>query len=301
MKIFILKTIWFFLTILVIVSGIFGITFMLASKRASNIKLDQDIHTLICGDSHTKTALNDSIIPNALNIAHSSEHYMYTYSVLKTLLANNPQVTTVILGMSYHNLSSFYDDYVFVRSKTKYMYPRYATVLTIQALPLIMSHNFEGLVVDFKDIYHGVYRHVNAEDLQDFSFIGWFYKSNRKNKNDTTISRAIGTHYFKAERELYGISTHQLSFLAKISQLCNKMNVRLILINCPLSPDYTSRVPEVFLEYYNDMKSEYGQYILDVHDFHLPDSCWGDGDHLNLSGSIVFSNYLKRALDSIAQ
>ncbi|RLD82235.1 MAG: hypothetical protein DRJ15_02085 [Bacteroidetes bacterium] len=298
MKGFLYKIFKFFLILLITVSAAFGITYMLSYRNVSNIKLDKDTHILICGDSHTKTALNDSIIPNSLNIAHSSEHYLYSYNVLRVLLANNPQITTVLLGMSYHNLSTFYDDYIFDQAMTQYMYPRYAAVLDINSIPLILNHNFEGFTTDFKDIYHGAYRHINSRKLDDYSFIGWFYKSKRNNKNDSTINDALEKHYYRSGQDLYSISEFQLIYLRKIMKLCIYQDVKLKLINCPLSTEYHSQVPTEFLEYYDNLNSEFGQFILDYHDFTVPENCWGDGDHLNLSGSMIFSEFVVREMAS---
>jgi len=289
MKGFLYKILWFFLILLIVTSAAFGITFMLSYQNTSNVKLDKNIHTLICGDSHTKTALNDSILPNSMNIAHSSEHYFYTYHVLKVLLNGNPQVSNVILGLSYHNLSAFYDAYVFNSDKTQFMYPRYISVLSLNAMTTIFRHNFKGFAGDFKNIYHGVKRHINAKGPGDYSFIGWFYDSDRTNKNDSTVGLAIQEHFYNDRNGYYEISNFQLAYLQKIIALCREKNVRLILLNCPLSNEYLAQVPKEFLGAYNDLKEEYGQYILDHHGFLVPENCWGDGDHLNHSGSVIFS------------
>jgi len=292
MKGFLLKTLAFFLILLFLGSGIFWITFMLSYNNVSNITLDKEVNILICGDSHTKTALNDSIIPNSLNIAHSSEHYMYSYNVLQVLLRNNPQITKVILGLSYHNLSSFYDANVFEKSKTQYMYPRYFVTLDFTTIANLVATNPSGFFGDFKDIYHGVYRHINAKNLGDYSFIGWFYDSDRNNKNDSTINSALEMHYFPAEGEVFEASAFQMEYILEIVQLCNDMNVQLILLACPLSKEYRAGVPLKFQELYTSVKTENNDCIWDYHNFVVPDSCWGDGDHLNLSGSMIFSDFI---------
>ena len=292
MKGFLNKILLFFLILFIVVSGTFGITFMLSYKNVSDISLDEDIQIIICGDSHTKTALNDSIIPHSLNIAHSSEHYLYTYNVLKVLLKNNPQITTVILGFSYHNISSFYDDNIFEQDKTQYMYPRYFTVLDLNTISLLMHHNFDGFLTDIKDIYHGVYRHINAKELDDFSFIGWFYQSHRNNKNDSTVNRALQEHYYRKDHSMLGLSAFQLVYLDRIVELCQKKDVRLLLVNCPVSREYRIRVPQKFVDGYDEFARKYDRLVFDYHEFPVPERCYGDGDHLNISGSEIFSVHL---------
>lgn len=299
MKGFLIKILLFFLTLIITIAGTFGIVFMLSSHNARNLKIDDDIYTLICGDSHTKTALNDSIIPNSLNIAHSSEHYLYTYNVLKVLLKKNPQIRTVILGFSYHNISSFYDDYLFEQDKTQYMYPRYFTILDTEAMSLVLSKNFKGFLVDLKNTYHGVYRHINARELDDYSFIGWFYNSNRNNKNDSTVNRAIQEHYYNQEQDSQGFSSFQMIYLERIIDLCHREKVRLLLMNCPLSKEYLGRVPPKFIDSYNEFAEKHEAIMLDYHDFEVPEKCWGDGDHLNKSGAEIFNAYIEESMHDL--
>ena len=78
-----------------------------------NITLSKNVTTIICGDSHTKSAVNDSLLQHSINISQTSEHFLYTYNVLAFTLKNNPQIKKVILGVSYHSFSEIYDSYVF--------------------------------------------------------------------------------------------------------------------------------------------------------------------------------------------
>jgi len=291
MKGFLNKVLLFFLILLIAVAGTFGITYLLSYRNVSNITLDDNIHTIICGDSHTKTALNDSVIPNSLNISHSSEHYLYTYNVLKVLLRNNPQVRTVILGFSFHNMSSYYDDNLFEPEKTQYMYPRYISVLDRKAFSTILTSNVRGFVRDIKDIYQGVNRHIGAKELSQYGFIGGFYDSDRANKNDSTLRRALMEHYYNPDQSLQGFSTFQLLYLRSISDLCREANVRLILMNCPVSREYRAQIPAKFIANYYGIAEEYENAFMDYHDYFVPEESYGDGDHLNKSGSKLFSLY----------
>lgn len=291
MKGFLNKVLLFFLILLIAVAGTFSITYFLSYRNVSNITLDDNIHTIICGDSHTKTALNDSIIPNSLNIAHSSEHYLYTFNVLKILLKSNPQIRTVILGFSFHNMSSYYDDNLFEPEKTQYMYPRYISVLDRKAVSMILTSNLSGFVRDIKDIYQGVNRHIGAKDLSQYGFIGGFYDSDRTNKNDSTLRRALMYHYYNPDQSLQGFSTFQLLYLKSIFDMCRDANVRLILMNCPVSREYRAQIPARFIEHYYEVAEKYEDVFIDYHDYIVPEDFYGDGDHLNKSGSKLFSLY----------
>src|SRR6266545_1841324 len=78
-----------------------------ANKIILNSKLfilNSDVHGLIIGDSHTMTSLNPGMLPSFVNFSQMVESYFYTYYKLKHLLEKNPQIKTVVLGYSYHNL-----------------------------------------------------------------------------------------------------------------------------------------------------------------------------------------------------
>ena len=56
--------------------------------------------TLIMGNSHAMSSLNDEIIENSVNVAQHSEHYFYTYYKAKKLLSLNPSLKNLIVSFS---------------------------------------------------------------------------------------------------------------------------------------------------------------------------------------------------------
>ena len=78
-----------------------------------NININNGINTLVIGDSHTELAINDSLLNNTLNISTPAEGYIFTYMKLRNILKNNSQIRNIMLGVSYHNFSSYYDKYIY--------------------------------------------------------------------------------------------------------------------------------------------------------------------------------------------
>src|ERR1700757_670909 len=81
-------------------------------KRIEKIKINAEVTTIICGDSHAQCAVDDSILNHSLNVANSGEPYIYTYNVIKVLKNDNPQIKVVILGYSFHSLAKAEDDFI---------------------------------------------------------------------------------------------------------------------------------------------------------------------------------------------
>ena len=100
------------------------------------------------------------------------------------------------------------------------------------------------------------------------------------------------TNIFAHEEEL----GYQFDYLMKIVELCKIYNVELILIN---TPTYKS---EIYSN--NTLQSYYNRYFsqikyLDFSDFVLPDSGYGDIEHLNYKGAEIFSQYLEDNYESV--
>ena len=72
---------------------------------------EENIELLFLGDSHITNAVIESIMQNAVKLSQRSEPYYYTYQRLK-FVSNNSKIEKIILGYSYHNISSYYDNFM---------------------------------------------------------------------------------------------------------------------------------------------------------------------------------------------
>ena len=269
--------------------GIIPVLFVIATivtykYKINNIKIDDSIHILILGDSHTQTGIDDSKIKNSLNVSQTAEHFLYSYNVLKLLLDNNPQIKKVILGVSFHSFSKSYDKYIHDEDKTAIMFPRYFPVLdfkSIKDINQVPLMHFNGI---FKNSVTGLF---NNSNIYNYSFIGTNYKSNISNLNDSTINAAIQRHYYTETGDVQNYSYYQVKYLNKITELCYTKNVELIFINTPLHYSYYKKIPINFVTNYYSTILEFGDKIRlwDFHSVDFPKDYYGDGDHLNSYGA----------------
>ena len=258
-----------------------------------------DIHnsekTLIIGDSHTQTAINDSILDNSINVSQSGQHFLYTYNVLRVLLENNEHIDNVVLGVSFHSFGASRDEHVKNSSKTRNSFPRYYPVLNFESftdVSLISPHEFRLMLINVLDT-------MFSSNIHAYPFIGRFYDREGNNLNSKSISANIEGHYFTEDGRLQGFSDLQVEYLQKISDLCKDNEIQLILINTPKHSLYNEKIPNEFVDKYYDIihniKSENVSFI-DLHAYKLPDDNYGDGDHLNAFGAKKISEILDKQI-----
>jgi hypothetical protein len=259
-----------------------------------HITLPHNISTIVCGDSHTQSAINDSILTDCINISQSLEHYLYTFNVLNLTLRNNSQIERVILGVSYHSFGIVNDETIF-KECYNYMYPKYLSIANTETLVELFTNNPILLISQSLSILKGIIRSVGYTKYNQYHFYGAFYKSKKSNLNESSINEAIHRHYYNEIGNKQDFSIIQKKYLNKIIDLCCDKNVELILINTPTSNGYREKIPEKFiLDYYNTInKFESKITFWDYSDLELEKKYYGDADHVNLLGAEILSTLIR--------
>jgi hypothetical protein len=287
-----------FIIRLLILSGILllilSLFFGFYRFHINKFKLDENIDIIISGDSHTQSSVNDSILNHSVNVSQSSEPYLYSYNIIKFLVKKNPQIKTVILGYSFNNLTESYDGVIYDEEWTKLNYPKYLPMLDAESYRLLISGNAKGILKSAPNICSTTLNVlIKPSVISSYPFLGHFYGSPHSNMNDSTIKKAIFRHYMKNSGE-QEFSDIQGEYLRKIVQFCNSRQIRIILLNTPVNKRYYDKIPAKFISKYYSMANELKQQavLFDLHDYHLADSCFGDGDHLNIFGAEILSKKL---------
>ena len=89
------------------------------------------------------------------------------------------------------------------------------------------------------------------------------------------------------------ISEYEIIYLDKIVNLCNRRNIKLVLVNIPKRIElleYSRYGVKEFNVFYDTNYSNI-EY-LDFSELKMPDDFYGDFVHLNIKGSTYFSNLL---------
>ena len=265
---------------------------------------------LVVGDSHVATAVNSAILKSSVNISLNGENYFYTYYKLKHFLKLNPQINTVVMGFSPHNVMKSCDLYTYDNKANRWQ--MYLPVLDDFSREKIACLKM-SYVVPFLQYRYGapfrlfqdsvVFRSLLRQKYQkyDFAFYGGFEERSGNNLKPTHIAWKVASHFVNENGSYTGISDDMIHYLGEIAALCQAKGVRLVLFGAPLEKQYRSGMPQQAMIDYMNVKQEittrYGNIrFLDLSSLDIPESFYYDCDHMNRDGARVVSEILFREL-----
>jgi hypothetical protein len=269
---------------------------VLLTVRSGNTLLADDVTTIICGDSHTRRALNDRELPNTFNASNSAESYFFTYQKIKKYVESNDNLSTVILGFAPHSISGFYDTKL-AGDKITSMYLKYYPVLDSDAKKYMRDNTkgsltfrtcrlmTKGLV---KWMCCSIIRKNQPNLDEQFDWLGGFGVLQSQGR------WFMPGHYYDVNGEMYPLSIMQIQYLEKIALVCDRHGLELILVNTPVSPDYDKYVPEVYKVEYATLKANLrNRYeVLDYGNLFESKLYFHDIDHLNGDGAHLFTEII---------
>lgn len=289
MKKFLLRSIAFVVFSAVII-GAFHVILM--TKKASWLRLPDDVHTVFMGNSTIETSVNDTIVPHSMNMAKSADNVEFVYLKLKMLKRFNPQLDTLIVGLDdiilfkgdidwtgYGINHPFYfsefdlDDHISNLRHFKMRWnQRYITSLYdgMKWYPLLIKKGGSP-----NDLQIGRYLYLERDKLQ---------------KDIDENSKKYSTKYNPDE-----ISEGVLHYFHKIISFCERNDITLIFITTPKHKEYWGRnaFREIHRRHFPNVP------LYDYTEIAYPDSCYGDVVHLNNRGARIFSGQLSKGFDSV--
>ena len=285
-----------FLFFLPIITVIFVcLTFLIYMNSQTNeVTLESNINNIYVGDSHIQLAIDDNMISNSLNVAKTSESFYFSYYKLKMLTNNNSSIDTVYLGLSYHSLSSYYDEFIEGKHSSA-VSPKYFYLLPLSEQFKMLNLNSNKLLPFFTSITKiGINSLINNES---HPYIGSF----RSRFEDTKAVKASMDKrlilQYHTDKGLKPFSKLNIHYLNKIIEICKSKGIVLITLNTPLHEYYYKKVP---VEYKNKLldiiKSNKLNYI-NLSNLNLNDDCFiPDGDHVSKIGATQTTLKLKEII-----
>lgn len=285
MKLFIHKIAIFILSICII-SGTIAFILHINKNSIISYKLKYDTRLIFIGNSMVECSVNDQYIPNCQNIAKSAKQYLFALIDIREVLAQNPQIDTIILGCSPFTLSEEeadkeYDDVPYLESVNYYA-------------PFLKYNEYAMLpkILPFIKFNIGVYglRYLSSHQVP-----GAYLYNQRQN-----LSKAIEA--YNKEKSTENISTNKTNnkiteySLNEIKKICNDYNVKLMFLSPPIwnaKEIYNLNEYKMLMHKY---LTENDNDILDFTQLSLPDSCYADMIHLNHYGADIFTKELKEKL-----
>ncbi|HEY1037752.1 MAG TPA: hypothetical protein VGF30_00020 [Bacteroidia bacterium] len=287
-----LKKILFFAAPLVVPFVICFFYFGMNSKRKiDNYKFPVTVNKLVIGDSHTRLAINDSLLPNTVNMSQNSEGMIYTYYKLKAFIKANPQIDTVFFGVGYHSFAGYYDDHILLPDISS----RYFFVLPLKdQLHLFKNTKSPGLLV-LKSMLLGLNNAISSGTK--LSFVGAYENYTTKAAiSDSSIAQRIQSAYYN-KKERSGFSQSNTQYYQEIVKLCKEHNIHVYVINAPTHSKYAKQVPGEFRNKYYTTINNSGVELIEFSGLQLEDKDFlPDGDHVTKNGAAQASNYLREQL-----
>jgi len=266
---------------LIFILGLFLILMIPMIKSSKPIyKLEKHKNTIFIGDSHIQCAVQDALIPDSKSFAIRSESTFFSYFKIRKLINDNPNLEKIYLGFSYHNISSYYDDFIFGKYSEKIV-ARYFDILPsnekIEYFP-------KNISVFYKHYLTTKYRGVKQGYGNRF-------------KNTTAVEEfmveRIKFQFFDEAGDLMKFSDINIQYLKKIKELAANHDLQLIILDTPLHPYYRSMIPEAYQVKYNELIEVNNLTKIDFEEMTLGEDDYApDGDHVSDKGAEILSLHL---------
>ena len=250
------------------------------SHTPSTWQLPQEKHILFCGASHIYDGINDSSTISAINIAKSSERYMFTYLKLNKLLKNNSQIDTIFLQFAPTDMWENADDKYFRDGEQIAFMALYWPLLGRTEWNWLKSDivNIEKIILPrFKESYNWFPKKYREQQ-------GGFYPVFDCLDTITDIPRKV------TSEENHG---HEINYYycRKIIELCNQHNVKLYFLFMPVWRHDLSYDLKYYYDAYNSYFSDVE--LLDYHNLDMEFCERTDAHHLNYYGATRFTQILQ--------
>jgi hypothetical protein len=267
-----------------------------SKHRLSKAGFDSDVNTLIIGDSHTYWTIDDSRLTGIKNVSLNAEGYRYTYLKLKYILDHNRNIKNVYVGFGYHNLSRYYDEYIYGDIFRVWAY-RYLSILEPTDYWKIIKNN-KRILIDF-------YRRTVTQSLYVIKdnycelFKGEFpYDDPEAVYNRDSMLKRINRQYYD-NGDIIEKSDYNYQYLQAIVDLCHSRHIGIVMLNTPIHPEYYESIPGEFIDLYWDFINTNSLDYYDFADCRLENENFlPDGDHLNASGADIATSCFRKYLDA---
>lgn len=271
MRKFLKKTTVYLLVCLITCLAISFLSQFILRERAS-FAFSKEKNILVMGDSHTECAINDSILTNWQNLSRSATHYYYIYTILEEVLADNPQIDTIVLGIHRASFSEDFDSRMLFDDK----YINRQKYLLIYANPLDILSFSRSNPYFFLTYFQPQIRLSPISQYDVGSFVSLKANNINPKQDNKKIQIEKGPNF---------------EYLKKINSYLKLRKKTLILINPPAHNSSDQEEKEL-----RDILHSINGPILyaDYHDYTLPDSCFADNGHLNYLGAEIFSQHIKK-------
>lgn len=243
------------------------------------------IQTLILGSSNAYDGLNPSVLPQAFNMANSSQTLEDDYRLLSRHIDSMDSLQTVIVGLGYHSLGATTED----NRRTYYtiymdLYPRWS----------LSKYSFE--VFNPKLLLKKIIKYAVSRDVTRCDSLG-------QRVGHTKEAAETGAEWWNKDVQSLVDNDRMVSgkwsmvieentrYLHAIVDLCNAHNVQPVIVQMPVMEEYKRMLPKEQVDLYQNLLQslDSSSTCIDASDWEIPDDGWYNATHLTKEASDPFT------------
>ena len=252
------------------------------------------IQTLILGSSNAYDGLNPSVLPNAFNLANSSQTMEDDYRMLAKYISSMDSLRTVIVGLGFHSLGA-------TTEANRRMY--YTIYMNLYPRWPLSKYSFE--VCNPEMLVKKIIKYTVSRDVTRCDSLG-------QRVGHTLEAAQSGTEWWNKgvdaliDNDKFDIINHKseiannISYLYAIVDLCNAHGVQPVIVQMPVTREYKQYLPAQQITFHDSvMRSLPSLAIyLDASEWSIPEDGWYNATHLTKEASVGFTHQLMDSIQS---
>ena len=247
-----------------------------------------EIKTLILGSSNAYDGLNPCVLPNAFNLANSSQTLEDDYRLLAKYIDSMDSLRTVIVGLGFHSLAE-------TPEANRRMY--YTIYMDLYPRWPISTYSFE--VCNPEMLVKKIIKFAVSRDVTRCDSLG-------QRIGHTKEAAKTGAEWWNkgvlslVENDRFDIGYRRmeiednLRYLHAIMDLCNAHGVQPVIVQMPVMKVYKRRLPEEQVALMKEVLQslDSSAICIDASEWSIPEDGWYNATHLTREASIPFTRHL---------
>ncbi len=254
----------------------------------------EEIKTLILGSSNAYDGLNPCVLPNAFNLANSSQTLEDDYRLLAKYIDSMDSLQTVIVGLGFHSLAA-------TPEANRRMY--YTIYMDLYSRWPLSRYSFE--LFDLEALTKKIIKYVVSRDVMRCDSLG-------QRIGHTKEAAQTGAEWWNkdvlslVENDRFNILDFRFQIeenirhLHAIVDLCNAHGVQPVIVQMPVTREYKQYLPAQQITFHDSvMRSLPSLAIyLDASEWSIPEDGWYNATHLTKEASVGFTHQLMDSIQS---
>ena len=253
-----------------------------------------EIKTLILGSSNAYDGLNPCVLPNAFNLANSSQTLEDDYRLLAKYIDSMDSLRTVIVGLGFHSLAA-------TPEANRRMY--YTIYMDLYSRWPLSRYSFE--LFDLEALTKKIIKYVVSRDVTRCDSLGQRIGHTKEaartgaewwNKDVLSLVENDGFNILDFRFQI----EENISHLHAIVDLCNAHGVQPVIMQMPVMKEYKRRFPEEQVALMKEVLQslDSSAICIDASEWSITEDGWYNATHLTKEASVGFTHQLMDSIQS---